>query len=157
MLTYIGGMQTTLAATNAPSRIVDPPGTMRTPARDAGLLQRHRVLVVEGPPAVIAETSTSVAEAESEQDPLLHPGLTRHPVGDAASGSAARTVPPPSARCSSKKASRAAALSAAFARAKSDGNGLLAGQALAYVAAGSGPLSGRAKVGPYALNVYGPC
>ena len=36
MLTYIGGMQTTLCATNAPSRIVDPPGTMRTPASTPG-------------------------------------------------------------------------------------------------------------------------
>ena len=36
MLTYIGGMQTTLVATNAPSRIVEPPGTMRTPAARPG-------------------------------------------------------------------------------------------------------------------------
>jgi hypothetical protein len=28
MFTYIGGMQTTLLATKAPSRIVDPPGTV---------------------------------------------------------------------------------------------------------------------------------
>jgi hypothetical protein len=28
---YIGGMQMTSRPTNAPSRIVDPPGTMRTP------------------------------------------------------------------------------------------------------------------------------
>ena len=36
MFTYIGGMQTTLDATYAPSRIVDPPGTMRTPAATPG-------------------------------------------------------------------------------------------------------------------------
>src|SRR5437016_5162885 len=31
-LTYIGGMQTTPGATYAPSRMLDPPGTMRTPS-----------------------------------------------------------------------------------------------------------------------------
>ena len=35
MFTYIGGMHTTLRSTNAPSRIVDPPGTMRTPVSGA--------------------------------------------------------------------------------------------------------------------------
>src|SRR5256885_11889174 len=30
--TYIGGMQTTPGATYAPSRMLDPPGTMRTPS-----------------------------------------------------------------------------------------------------------------------------
>ena len=38
MFTYIGGMHTTLLAMNAPSRIVDPPGTMRTPAPRPGFL-----------------------------------------------------------------------------------------------------------------------
>ena len=36
MLMYIGGMQTTLFATYAPSRTVEPPGTMRTPASTPG-------------------------------------------------------------------------------------------------------------------------
>ena len=36
MFTYIGGMQMTPGARYAPSRIADPPGTMRTPAAGAG-------------------------------------------------------------------------------------------------------------------------
>jgi hypothetical protein len=36
MLMNIGGMQTTVRPTKAPSRIVDPPGTMRTPAATPG-------------------------------------------------------------------------------------------------------------------------
>jgi hypothetical protein len=36
MLMYIGGMQTTPVATNAPVRIVEPPGTIRTPAEAPG-------------------------------------------------------------------------------------------------------------------------
>ena len=53
MLMYIGGMQMTPRPTYAPSRIVDPPGTTRTPARDRERLQRQRVLVEERPPPVI--------------------------------------------------------------------------------------------------------
>ena len=75
MLTYIGGMQMTPGAMYAPSRTVDPPGTMRTPAREARLLQRQRVLVVERPAAVIHRHVDDVAEPEAEQDALLHPGV----------------------------------------------------------------------------------
>ena len=75
MLMYIGGMQIDAAARRyAPSRIDEPPGTMRTPASSAGLLQRHRVLVVERPGRVGRHVD-DVAEAEAEQDALLHPGV----------------------------------------------------------------------------------
>ena len=36
MFTYIGGMQMTPGARYAPSRIAEPPGTMRTPAASPG-------------------------------------------------------------------------------------------------------------------------
>ena len=80
---------------------------------DARLLQRHRVLVVERPAAVIGRHVHDVAEPEPEQDALLDPRVdapARSATPDR--GSAARTSPAPSARCSSKKASRAAVLSA---------------------------------------------
>ena len=38
MLMYIGGMQITPLATKAPSRTLDPPGTIRTPAAAPGRL-----------------------------------------------------------------------------------------------------------------------
>jgi hypothetical protein len=38
MLMYIGGMQMTPLAMNAPSRTLDPPGTMRMPAAAPGRL-----------------------------------------------------------------------------------------------------------------------
>ena len=84
MLTYIGGMQMTPGAMYAPSRTADPPGTMRTPAASAELLQRQRVFVVERPAAVVHRHVDGVAEPEAEQDALLHPGV------DAPAGRAGR-------------------------------------------------------------------
>ncbi len=75
MLMYIGGMQMTPGPTYAPSRTDEPPGTMRTPLPTSKRLQRQRVLVEERPAAVIDRHVDEVAEAEPEQDALLHPGV----------------------------------------------------------------------------------
>ena len=79
MFMYIGGMQMTPGARYAPSRIAEPPGTIRTPAVETRLLQRQRVLVVERPAAVIGEQSTMSPNLKPSRMPL-------HPRVDAPSG-----------------------------------------------------------------------
>ena len=115
MLMYIGGMQMTPRPRYAPSRTDDPPGTSRTfdavesDRRGSVSLSRY------GESALGESNATTSPQRNPTRMPCLTQGLTRQPVGDDGSGSAARTRPAASSVRRSAKAPRASSRSASAA------------------------------------------
>src|ERR1700733_9476656 len=107
---YMGGMQTTPRDKYAPARTEEPPGTTRTPSpaakRRAGkvfLSTKER----PGKERLADGISSSAPRRKPSRIPCLTQAFTRQPVGEAASGSAARTSPASSAERSARKVVRA--------------------------------------------------
>ena len=89
----IGGMQVTPLPMKQPSRMLDPPGTMRTPLGKSKLLHRISGLVEKGLPRGVHGHIHDRAHAKTQQDAFLHPAVHAPADRRRASGSAARTVP----------------------------------------------------------------
>ena len=93
-LMNIGGMQVTPLPMKQPSRMLDPPGTMRTPLASVKSLHRIGGLVEKRlPRRRRTDMSTMAPMRNPSRMPFFTQPFTRQPPGDAASGSAARTVP----------------------------------------------------------------
>src|SRR5579883_681875 len=101
-LMYMGGMQVTPRARYAPLRTLDPPGTMRTASCGPNFFSGYVALSrKEKSPTGI---STMAPMRKPSRIPFFTHALTRQPVGEAASGWAARTRPAlRAARKSSKR------------------------------------------------------
>src|SRR5579859_6464299 len=99
MLMYIGGMQMTPRPRYAPSRTLEPPGTMRTPDWTCTCFNGSVSLSRNGQRSWLAVRydSTVVPYLKPRRMPRLTQAFTRQPDGDAGLGSAARTSPRDSA------------------------------------------------------------
>ena len=79
--TYIGGMQTTPGATYAPSRTVEPPGTMRTPSVEARSFRGARVSLSKNGERVAAFGDRQPRRGESRRgcppSPMRRPAIRR--------------------------------------------------------------------------------
>ena len=123
MFTYIGGMQMTPRARYAPSRIVEPPGTMRmpdcAPARNflTGSVSLSKNCQTRS--TWVSDMSTTSPNLKPRRIPCFTQVLTRQPIGLDASGSAARTSPADNASRSFPKTTRAARRSASAPAAAS--------------------------------------
>jgi len=91
-LTYAGGIITTPRARYAPERTELPPGTIRTPSSVVKLRAGYVALSMNDsvPPFVML---TSAPMRKPSRIPRFTHAFTRHPVGESASGSAARRMP----------------------------------------------------------------
>src|SRR5438045_3127234 len=106
-LTYIGGMHTTPGARYAPSRTLEPPGTMRTPSATV-VGRTGYVSLSKKRKLACADISASAPIRKPARMPRLTQGLTLHtPDG---SRSAARTSPRLSACLNDSKTSRSVEL-----------------------------------------------
>src|ERR1700733_12423361 len=92
-LTNIGGIQVTPLAMKQPSRMLDPPGTMRTPLAALTLRTGYVDLSKNGCRVASTDISTTAPMRNPSRIPFFTQPFTRQPTGDAPSGSAARTEP----------------------------------------------------------------
>src|SRR5208282_228022 len=92
-LMYIGGMHVTLLPTKQPSRMLDPPGTIRTPDSAVNFFTGYVALSKKGCRDASIDISTITPIRKPIKIPFFTQELTRHPVADDGSGSAARTTP----------------------------------------------------------------
>src|SRR4051794_16572455 len=102
---YIGGMHVTPRPTKEPSRMLEPPGTIRTPASGPICLSGYVDLSKNGklPPPVI---STIPPMRKPRRIPFFTQLFTRQPDGCDGSGSAARTAPEFRSRRNEEKTAR---------------------------------------------------
>ena len=90
---YMGGMHVTLLPMKQPSRMLEPPGTMRTPLAAVKCFTGHVALSKNGCRAASTDMSTIPPMRNPSRIPFFTHGLTRQPVFEDESGSAARTAP----------------------------------------------------------------
>src|SRR5450432_358962 len=91
--TNIGGMQITPRARCAASRMLDPPGTMRTPSCSENACIGYAALSKNGCLPAPPDISTTSLIRKPSRIPFFTQAFTRQPVGEDASGSAARCSP----------------------------------------------------------------
>src|SRR4051794_6059128 len=92
-LMYMGGMQVTPRPTKQPSRMLEPPGTIRTPSLPSNCFTGYAALSNHGCLAVSMDQSTTIDIRNPRRIPFFTQGLTRQPVRADESGSAARISP----------------------------------------------------------------
>ena len=90
---YIGGMQVTPLPTKQPSRMLEPPGTMRTPLSTVKRFTGYVDLSKKGCRVGSIDISTTAPMRNPSRMPFLTQPFTRQPLLARASGSAARTEP----------------------------------------------------------------
>src|SRR5262249_20694624 len=91
VLIYMGGMQVTPLPTKQPSRMLDPPGTMRTPFSAVTRFTGHVALSRNGRRTGSIDISTTAPIRNPISTPFFTHGFTRHPLREEESGSAERT------------------------------------------------------------------
>src|SRR5579885_943679 len=89
VLMYMGGMQVTPLPTKQPSRMLDPPGTMRTPESMEKFFSGYVDLSKKSCCAPSEHISTMYPMRKPSRIPFLTHAFTRQPVLEDASGSAA--------------------------------------------------------------------
>src|SRR5579883_1494507 len=86
-------MQMTPRAMCEASRMLEPPGTMRTPSAEEKVWTGYVDLSKKGSFAASRDISTMEPMRKPRRIPFLTQALTRQTVGEEGSGSAARMVP----------------------------------------------------------------
>ena len=89
----IGGMHVTPVPTKQPSRMEEPPGTIRTPSPGKSCFTGQVALSKNGWRDRSSERSTIAPMRKPSRTPFFTQALTRQPEGCAESGSAARIAP----------------------------------------------------------------
>src|ERR1700733_3401795 len=92
-LIYIGGMQTTPLPIKLPSRMLEPPGTIRTPEVALIFFTGYVDLSKNGWRDASTHISTIAPIRNPRRMPFFTQGFTRQPDGEDASGCAARSSP----------------------------------------------------------------
>src|SRR5579863_4230691 len=90
---YIGGMQITPLPIKLPSRMLEPPGTMRMPLSGPRRFTGNVALSNIGSRTGSGDMSTTVPIRKPSRMPFLTQIFTRQPAAALASGSAERIVP----------------------------------------------------------------
>src|SRR6185503_12305235 len=93
VLMYMGGMQVTPLPTKQPSRILEPPGTMRTPDCAVNCFTGYVDLSKNGWRVESIDISTTAPMRNPSRMPFLTQPFTRQPLLAAVSASAARMAP----------------------------------------------------------------
>src|SRR5271156_70267 len=107
-LMNMGGMQVAPLPTKQPSRMLEPPGTMRTPLSEVMRLTGYVDLSKKGWRCGSMDMSVMAPMRKPRRMPFFTQPLTRQPDGDFSSGSAARTSPAFSASLNDWKSARCA-------------------------------------------------